>query len=74
MTKLLFTRLPCGVPNHLPYMAIGILKVSGVSAPECLFCFLHNMCAGLSRLLHNCVYLIFAAHIVPNRKVRGTGW
>ena len=45
--------LQLGIPYDLPYMPIGILKITGVATPECLFGRLYDSSAGALRLRHD---------------------
>ncbi|KVZ04366.1 hypothetical protein WL11_14280 [Burkholderia ubonensis] len=50
-------------------MAVRILKVSGIAAPEGLACRLHEPRAGGDRLLHHSVDLLRAADVVTDREL-----
>src|SRR5687768_2892282 len=54
-------------------MPIGILEVTGVSAPEGLSGRLHNEGAGRLRLVHDGIDLLLRGNVVPEREVGGTG-
>src|SRR5437870_2780716 len=59
------------VPRDLPQVATGILKITGVAAPECLSSRLDDRGTGAPGLIHHLVHLRFAADVVPEGEFSG---
>src|SRR5215475_10516768 len=64
---------PLGIPGHFPQMAIRILKVACVPAPQRLLGWLHDDGASVSRLIHDSIDFHLGRHIVPEGEFRWTG-
>src|SRR5919106_230717 len=59
------------IPRHLPQMIVGVLKIAGVAAPECLRRRLDYPGPRPTRLFHDRVDFLLAADIVADGELRG---
>lgn len=53
-------------------MTVGVLKITGVTAPKCITGELDYFCTCFLRLLHNTINFFLAVYIVTNGKFCST--
>src|SRR5574341_334155 len=64
---------PLRVPRDLPQMAVRVLKITGVAAPECIASGLDDLCARFTGLCHNRIHFFFASHIMADGELGRAG-
>ena len=59
------------VESDFPEMAVGVLEVSGVAAPECSLGGFGYCCSSFFRLLHHGVYFLLGSNVVADAEFGG---
>src|SRR5215212_7643869 len=65
-------RQEVGIVQDLPEMGIGVLEISGISAPESLLRGLHEARSGGEGALHRLIHFPLAPEVVTERELART--